>query len=76
MNLEINKNGNVIINDNNVMMIMKFIAENNISNVRYYITNELGIIPNRYYSKVREIAIKLNNFVNNKQNLAYFLNNM
>ena len=77
MNYEVNKKGNIIIDENNVMLIMKFIAENNISNVRYYLSNDLGIIPNRYYSKVKEIAIRYPKFYNYyEKNLEKNINNM
>ena len=58
MKLELTEHGNISVNESNVMEIMRLIVENNISNVRHYLSKELGIEPTRYYSKVKEIAIK------------------
>lgn len=64
MELAINKNGNVIVNEENVMKIMHMIVLNQISNVRYYITNNIKIKPTNFYSTVDDIEKKYPNFYN------------
>lgn len=62
--LAINENGNVIVNKENVMKIMYMIVLNQISNVRYYITNVIKIHPSSYYSVVRGIEKDYPTFYN------------
>lgn len=70
MELDINKNGNVIVNEENVMKIMYMIVLNQISNVRYYITNVIKINPTSYYSTVNSIEKKYPRFYN------YYITNL
>ena len=77
MKLELNENGNIKVNEDNVMEIMRLIVENNISNVRYYLAHDLGIVPNKYYTKIKEIAIKYPKYYEYyEKNLEININNM
>ena len=48
----------IILNDNNVLKLMKYIVENNIVNVRHYLNNELNSSYPRYLLKLDKIKEK------------------
>lgn len=62
MQFAINKNGNVVVNEENVMKIMHMIVLNQISNVREYVSKNIKMNTSDYYSKVKEIEKKYPKF--------------
>lgn len=62
--LEKNKFFKIIMNKNNVMLLMKYIIDNRISNVRYFISNELKLNHGAYVNGLKRIAIENTDFYN------------
>lgn len=70
--LRLNKNGTIIVDEENVMEIMELIMDNNVSNVRYYITNELNINSNRFNNKLKIIETKYPRYYEKYNNIVNY----
>ena len=56
--LDRTKKGNISLSEENVKRIMYMILVNKVSNVRYFLKNELNIEPTNFYEKLKMMEEK------------------
>lgn len=68
--LILNDSGNARASEENVIMIMNKIIANEISNVRYFVSKELGMQMNKFNQKLKDIQIKYPKFYDYYNNVV------